>query len=247
MVNTLFPADAPNLPGFDGPLDTVIVKIGKDILDDIPAGDPRWLQGEGARQGIGSSHSMLVLNQLRDKQKAYALYLIFLKDSGLWDKLSGITVRDAHMTTIHFLAELAEKITAAIVMKSLPVSVVFEDTIARAVKNYSTEVSRNLSKQDVFYREVTRVHESFLWLAKICEESSHSSLGPDDVARIIHEGNQITLTVLNEVLQYRQQTFDSFVLNEMSRSMNLEFLPWTAASGPEGIVDALMLQVRIMF
>ncbi|XP_050314136.1 nuclear pore complex protein Nup133 [Anthonomus grandis grandis] len=242
LVNKLFPSDVPTMPSFDSPLDTTVLQIGKELLDDIPAGDPRWTHGRRINSGIGSSHSMLVLQQLRDKQKAYDLYLTFLKESGLRDKLAGVNVRNTETATINILAELAEKIAAAIILKGLPVSYVLDSAMERAVTNYSTQPSDGLSKQDIFFREISRIHEGFLWLAKICEECSHSTLGPDSVAIQIHEGNKVTLAVLTGVLQYRKSTAEIFTLNELSREMKLEYIPWTAAEGPEGLVDALMLQ-----
>ncbi|CAG9768028.1 unnamed protein product [Ceutorhynchus assimilis] len=238
-VNKLFPADSPCLPGFNGPLDTAVIKMAKDILDDIPADDPRWLHSEITNKGLGSSLAMLVLHQLLDKQKAYGLYLKFLKESGLWTQLSGIN----QTNTIYLLAEFGEKIIAAIVLKRLPISALLEDALERAVKTYQAPSdNKDLSRQDIFYREVTRVQEGLTWIAKVCEEASRSSLTPEDVAKTLHEGNQIILKVMKEVIQYRQQNAEAFELNEISRSMHLEYLPWTAASGPGGLVDALMLQ-----
>ncbi|KAH1023482.1 hypothetical protein HUJ04_012680 [Dendroctonus ponderosae] len=242
MVNKLFPTDAPIIPGFDGPLDTVVIKIAKDILDDIPAGDHRWNIEGHSTQGLGSSNSMLVFHQLKNKQRAFALYLKFLQESGLWNKLTGLTIRCGMTTTIQVLGELAEKNTAAIIMKSLPLGVVLEDSIKRAVKNYTKAEKSVLSEQDIFFREVTRIQEGILCCAEVCENACHSAMQPEAVARTLHEGNQIILTVLTETLQYRQQTAESFQLNDVAKSMNLEYLPWTAAGGPEGIVDALMLQ-----
>lgn len=236
--------DVPTLPSFDGPLDVTIVKIAKDILDDIPAGDIRWsTPADGSIKGLGSSNSMLVNQQLIDKQLAYSLFLKFLKESGLWNKLSGLTVRNSHTSTIIFLSELGEKIVAALTLKNAPLSLILENTIAMTVKKYSTKVEGGLSKHDVFYREITRVHEGFLWLTKLCEECSHSTTDPAIISGNIHEANQLILSVLSEVLHYRKQSADVFCLNEISISMDLEYLPWTAAGGPEGIMDVLMLQV----
>ncbi|XP_030748548.1 nuclear pore complex protein Nup133 [Sitophilus oryzae] len=242
VVNKLFPSDIPLVPGFDGPLDTAVVKIGCDILDDIPAGDPRWTHGERSRQGVGSSHSMLVMHQLVDKQKAFTLFLNFLKESGLWDKLAGITVKDNQMTTIHRLAEFAEKNTAAIVMKGLPITYMFETTLGSVVKHYNTETGSNLSNQDIFFREVSRIHEGINCLSKICEDIAHSGSGPMNVSAAIQEANSIILSVLTEVLQYRKQQKVFFNLTDVANSLKLEYLPWTAAAGSEGLADSLMLQ-----
>ncbi|XP_066258897.1 nuclear pore complex protein Nup133 [Euwallacea similis] len=242
VVNKLFPANAPALPAFDSPLDIAVVKIGNDILDDIPTGDPRWTQKGSSGQGIGSSRSMLVIRQLQDKQQAFNLYINFLKESGLWKKLTGLRIRNSHMATIHVLSELAEKIVASIAMKKLPTSTVYEDTLERAVRTYATPTGDGLSNHDIFFREVTRIHEGFSCLSKICEDSSHSAAEPADVIRVVHDGNSIVLAVLSSVLKYRKLSSDIFSLNDISRNMNLQYCPWTVAAGPEGVMDALMLQ-----
>ncbi|KAL1492848.1 hypothetical protein ABEB36_011029 [Hypothenemus hampei] len=248
MVNKLFPSEAPVLPGFDGLLDTIVVAVAKHILDDVPIGDPRWSSDSTHRWGLGSSHSMLVINQLRDKQHAFSLYLKFLKESGLWNKLTGITVRDTGMATIHILAELAEKLTAAIVWKTLPDKMqllIYDEAIQKTVQNYSTEVGDNLSNYDIFFREITRIHESFSAISALCEEDAHSLIETGKLVGRIHDGNAIMLTVLTEVLQYRQHAKETFMLNDASKKMKLEFLPWTIALGSEGVMDALLLQQSV--
>lgn len=54
-------------------------------------------------------------------------------------------------------------------------------------------------------------------------------------------------TVLNEVIQHRNQKSDTFIATEGAIVLNLEYLPWTAANGEEGVADALLLQVFIFF
>lgn len=89
--------------GIDNVLDKVVVIMCKDLLDDIPAGDPRW--NKDASVGIGSSYSMQILHQLEDKQKALSLYLKFLKDSGLWNRLAAYTIRDTPTATVQVLGK----------------------------------------------------------------------------------------------------------------------------------------------
>lgn len=53
--------------------------ISSELLDDIPVGDPRWLNEHG---GLGSSSSMQILHQLEDKKQALNLFLQFLQQIG---------------------------------------------------------------------------------------------------------------------------------------------------------------------
>lgn len=50
-------------------------------------------------------------------------------------------------------------------------------------------------------------------------------------------------TVLNEVIQYRNQNANNFLPSESTKSLDIEYLPWTVANGEEGVADALLQQV----
>lgn len=75
ILNEIFPLEGANVPSVDGIVDKVVVNTCNDLLDDIPAGDPRW--NKDSPYGIGSSYSMQVLYQLEDKQKAISLFVSF--------------------------------------------------------------------------------------------------------------------------------------------------------------------------
>lgn len=93
------------LPGVDAVLDKVVIKTCEDLLDDIPSGDPRWVEND--RQiGLGSSYSMQILHQLQDKQKAQSLFYNFLRGTELWNRLSAYTLRDTPMATVYVLGLL---------------------------------------------------------------------------------------------------------------------------------------------
>ncbi len=76
----------------DSSLDRLVVAMSADLIDDFPASDPRWLvtvPGAEASGGIGSTMSLLILHQLEDKQTALEVYINFLKEVGLWKRVSG--------------------------------------------------------------------------------------------------------------------------------------------------------------
>ncbi|XP_057660912.1 nuclear pore complex protein Nup133 [Diorhabda carinulata] len=240
ILNELFPVDSYTLPSINSTLDKLVIQMSKDLLDDIPAGDPRWTKD--APPGIGSSYSMQVLHQLEDKQKAMSLYFKFLKDSELWNKLSGCIVRNTTMATVHILGECLEKISAAIICKSLPNNILLENAIEKAIINFESEPGNGLTNQDIFYREVSKVHTVIQELSNCCEDSAHSDLSPIEIAQNVHDTNEIILTVINEVIQFRNQSSNNFIPSESTKSLDIEYLPWTAANGDEGLTDTLMQQ-----
>ncbi|XP_072378626.1 nuclear pore complex protein Nup133 [Diabrotica undecimpunctata] len=240
ILSELFPVDSYTLPSINSALDKVVIRMCKELIDDIPAGDPRWTRDNPP--GIGSSYSMQVLHQLEDKQKAISLYLKFIKDSGLWKKLSGCTIRNTAMATVHVLGEYVEKISAAIILKSLPNNLLLENAIEKALDNYETEPCNSLTNQDVFYREVSKVYTVIQELANCCEDAAHSDLSPAQIAQNVHDTNEIILTVINEVIQFRNQNINNFLPSEETKTLELEYVPWTAANGEEGLTDALLQQ-----
>lgn len=67
-------------------LDNIIVQIAKDLAEDKPAADPRW--GEQTSScALGSSMSMQIQQQLKEKNRAYVRFIEFLHASELWEKV----------------------------------------------------------------------------------------------------------------------------------------------------------------
>lgn len=83
-------------------LDKVVVKTCEDLLDDMPARDPRW-EVEENQVALGSSYSMQIVHQLEDKQKALNLYFNFLRETDLWNRLCACTYRDNPLATVYIL------------------------------------------------------------------------------------------------------------------------------------------------
>ncbi|CAH0593985.1 unnamed protein product [Chrysodeixis includens] len=97
IIDELFPAggerDARDERDVDSLLDRSVLRIATEMLDDIPAGDPRWKQRGGGATNIslGSSAALQVAAQLRDKQRAFSLFCDFLRATGLWQRLQLVT------------------------------------------------------------------------------------------------------------------------------------------------------------
>lgn len=82
-------------PGSDtSQLDSSVLQLSINILDDTPATDPRWAESKQAG-GTGGPTSLIVLNQLRDKAAAHQLYINFLQQ-----------VPIENITSTNMLAEL---------------------------------------------------------------------------------------------------------------------------------------------
>lgn len=100
--------------------DNLIIKIAKDLAEDIPAADPRWEeQTTNSRFTLGSSTSMQIGQQLKEKNRAYAHFIDFLQATSLWNKLDTVTDTHPIKATCHMLSDINEKIIAAIALKGI--------------------------------------------------------------------------------------------------------------------------------
>lgn len=70
-------------------LDEMVVAIARDLVEDIPAADPRWEdQVAVSRHALGSSASMQILQQLKEKKLVLNHFVEFLHSTELWTKVS---------------------------------------------------------------------------------------------------------------------------------------------------------------
>jgi nuclear pore complex protein Nup133 len=76
----------------DSTLDRTVVTLAQDLADDTPSADPRW---ENVRQkySIGSSSSMQILQQLREKSLAMSHFIEFLQATKIWDKVIKLIIK----------------------------------------------------------------------------------------------------------------------------------------------------------
>lgn len=241
IVNQMFPPEEEPIIDIDAVLDTTVVKVSQDLVNDIPAGDPRWIEMRVPGASIKSSSSLHILHQLEDKLKALELYLSFLKELKLWTRFSAVTSRGVVMATSCVLGEHAEKLVAAIALKTHQAnhSAVIEEAMKCVV---GERPSGGLTYQDLFFREVTRVHQIIQVLSKKSEDLVHSDRRPQEVASMIAETNTVILALLQEVIKFRQKKAGVFSPNSPCSAGISEYLPWTAAPGKGGLRDALTLQ-----
>ncbi len=231
IVEELFPAvDSPEV--LDSNLDRLVVGLSKDLIDDFPASDPRWVESlpQSGNAGIGSSSSLLVLHQLEDKLTCHQYYLGFLKSVGLWSRLSGITDRGMSVSTAVKLAEHAEKTVAAVTMRTVHLDhqSVMDQAIKTCLHERDVTVSGNLTDQDHFYREISKIDDILPALVGVIRFSIRSDC-PRDLLATITSVTTVTLTIIRECLAARNKRMAEF----QNKEGKYEFLPWTSSKRVE--------------
>lgn len=248
ILSELFPLQEDPVMDIDATLDTLVLKVAKDLIDDYPANDPRWAQHRDLSMTVNAVTSMQIPCQLESKQKALDLFIFFLKEHNLWSRFCAVTCRDTIMSTSHVLGEYAEKIVAALILYSLQnrYPEIIDTIIDQTLTQTKTHVSDELTAHDVFYREVSTVHLFLPTLVENACEVTQSERPLQQVAQYIMQVNAILLAVLYEVVKYRQYNAERFVPAKLSNEKT-EYLPWTAASGKTGLRNCLTTMQNITF
>ncbi|XP_076290954.1 nuclear pore complex protein Nup133 isoform X3 [Lasioglossum baleicum] len=239
ILSQLFPLQEEQIMDIDASLDTLSLKVAQDLIDDYPANDPRWSNHRDLSMTIHAVTSMQIPHQLEGKQRALELYVTFLKEHNLWSRFCAVTHRGIIMSTPHVFAEYAEKIVAALTIYNLqnryPDIV---DTIIEQTLNPESYVSDELTARDIFYREASTVHYFLPILVNNANEVTQSERPLQQVANYTMQVNAIILSVLHEVLKYRQYNAERFAPTR-STNVTTEYLPWTAAVGKHGLRNSL--------
>ncbi|XP_012274831.1 nuclear pore complex protein Nup133 [Orussus abietinus] len=239
ILSELFPVQEEPVMDIDATLDTLVLKVVKDLIDDYPANDPRWANQKDLSVTLTAVASVQIPHQLDGKQKALDLFVSFLKEYSLWSRLCAVSYRGIIMSTPHVLEECAEKIVAALAIYSLQnrYAEIIDTLIEKTITPDST-VSEELTARDIFYREVSKVHLFMSTLVNNACEIAQSERPMHQVAQYILQVNSILLGILHEVVKYRQYNAVRFVPTRCSNCL-AEYLPWTAASGKNGLRQSL--------
>ncbi|XP_076463530.1 nuclear pore complex protein Nup133-like [Babylonia areolata] len=247
MLEDLFPdslMDAP--PGEKGrEVDRLVTSLSSDIIDDYPTADPRW--AEAVRQEGGSTSSLIIAQQLRDKVRAHDFFRSFLKKFGLWDQLTVAPVRDGMMNTKLLLCEHVEKLEAAITLREQdPEPLKTVDTcIRRLLKQRATPVPHTLNPEDVFFREVSKVQDLAAALYDYEQEHLNSGITSRQASQLIIIINGLLQTVVSAALVYRQTKASAYETPADAEGSMPEYIPWTSTSGPSGIRTILSKQITV--
>uniref|UniRef100_UPI00358EE690 nuclear pore complex protein Nup133 n=2 Tax=Myxine glutinosa TaxID=7769 RepID=UPI00358EE690 len=210
-------------------LDLVVARLSEAMVDDFPATDPRWTNSV-PDEGSGFSHSsLLLLHQLKDKLTAHKVYLTFLRDRGILQRLGDTRLHDGRACTARLLCEHAEKLMAAIALKQQherqPELVT--RMIRRVLARRFVSVPENLTPADVFFREVTRIDDIIEVLLE--EEDDVLQRCREDMTectQTVFLVNNIILEMLRKALQYRNQELHMYASN-MQYKANSESISWT--------------------
>ncbi|EZA47610.1 hypothetical protein DMN91_012410 [Ooceraea biroi] len=236
----LFPLQQEPVMDIDATLDTLILRVAKDLIDDYPANDPRWTHLRDESMTVNAVTSMQISHQLEGKQKALDLFIVFLKEYNLWNRFCAVTFRRTIMSTSHVLGEYAEKVIAALTLYNLQnrYAEVMDAVIEQTLEQKEARVSDELTARDVFYREVSTVHLFLTTLVENACEVTQSERPLQQIGQYIMQVNAILLAVLYEVVKYRQYNAERFVPVKFSNETT-EYLPWTAAPGKHGLRNCL--------
>lgn len=244
ILNGIFKDDQPS--EIDGKLDRIVVTIAENMAEDLPAADPRWEADRSDRNGLvslGSSKSMQIIQQLRDKEFCITKFVEFLHGTGLWSRLLAVTEKGNVRSTSYLLSDINEKIVAAIALKCQHQahSKIIDEAIASMLNENQFNVKGNLTNQDVFYTKLTRIQEVFGKLAEIIERLVQDEAPNHQLQNAIIEVNTIILQTLQEVAKFREKHAG---LYKPLKPEMFEYLPWTAASGAGGLRDTLLQLIQ---
>nr|ABL84944.1 Nup133 [Drosophila melanogaster] len=252
LLRNVTAADPSGAPMDAYKLDRIVITIAEDLAEDIPIADPRWEEAladqEMNRHAIGSSRSMQIINQLRDKIIAFQHFITFLHSSLVWDKLNVIPCGSHSLKpTGCILADISEKIVAAMALRSIQTKLpkLIEEAIDATVALWHEEPQGSLTYQDIFYVKLSRFQNVFEALADIADDRiAAQNQTTISVAHFVNEINSIVLDVLGQVFKYRKQHASSFRLSH-EKLPSYENLPWTAMAGSAGVRDTLTRLIDI--
>ncbi|KAM4749954.1 nuclear pore complex protein Nup133 [Anableps anableps] len=246
VTDDLFPADVDGEEGAE--LDSVVVQINLELVDDYPASDPRWAESVLGESAGFPLTSLIILHQLEDKMKAHCCFMDFLLQVGLLDRLSQVTVRSSPMATRLLLCEHAEKLQAAMVLKNHhnKHAELVNRAINIALQRNNTPVPPSLTAADVFFREVSQI--SLLFDCLVEEEERILKENPADSqewADVVLTVNNILKDMLQAAGQYRETKASMYRASE-NAAAEPEYIPWTASGGVGGVRTVLSHQHEII-
>lgn len=155
----------PDSTQVDSDFDRIILTIAQDLAEDVPSADPRWENAIANKFPLGSSTSMQIIQQLREKNVALGHFIEFLHATGLWGRLYAVTEKGKQKSTGHILSDLNEKIVGAITLKCLhnSHSRIIDEAIEMVLKDNNLQAFGSLTNQDLFYIKITKLQGEFYW------------------------------------------------------------------------------------
>uniref|UniRef100_A0A8C5BNS0 Nucleoporin 133 n=1 Tax=Gadus morhua TaxID=8049 RepID=A0A8C5BNS0_GADMO len=208
LVDELFPAEGAGEGEEGAELDEVVTRIDLDLVDDYPASDPRWAESVPEESGGFPLTSLIILHQLEDKMKAHTCFMDFLLQVGLLQRLGQVTLRGGPMATRLLLCEHAEKLQAAMVLKTQhgKHGELVNAAVSGALRKNGAAVPPSLTPADVFFREVSQISLVFECLL----EEEERRLKENPVASVQWAETVLTVNnILKDMLQAAGQYRDT--------------------------------------
>ncbi|KAK3702667.1 hypothetical protein RRG08_042655 [Elysia crispata] len=208
-------------------LDSIVAAVSRDLVDDFPNADPRWAES-GLQNSSSSTVSVIIVQQLKDKQVAHDLFVTFLKNFGLWNQLGCVSsIHGNIMPTSLLLCENMEKLEAAIGLRELHTEYykLIDFCITSVIKARQQPLPDTLLPQDLFYQEVSKVSEIMPVLVTREKELLAADQPSHAVVSLILAVDTILEAMLHLALQYRQVNTDKYA--EDNRFIP-EYIPWSA-------------------
>lgn len=91
-----------------------------------------------------------------------------------------------------FIGDLTEKVVAAITLKDISSDEILERCIEKAIDTRS-DFENELTNQDVFFREITRISRGLQQINAYSEEVANSALNLTEIAETIRKCNELLL------------------------------------------------------
>lgn len=245
IIDELFPDISVTAGNQTTDLDKLVLSLSRQVIDEIPTSDPRWAENVRS-DSVTSTSSLIILQQLKDKQRVHDYIINFLKKLNLWDKLQTIRVGDHVTSTRLLLCQHAELLQAAVVLREMhsEYSSVMDPAIHKLLLSRGDQVPFGMSPHDVFYRQVSCIHDIIEYLLEYQREVMSDNLTPSDIIIIISSVNPIIEGMLHAALQYRQNKASVY---QTGQELNPppEYITWTSESGPSGIRTLLTKQFAL--
>ncbi|XP_065057550.1 nuclear pore complex protein Nup133-like isoform X2 [Rhopilema esculentum] len=228
-------------------INEVVVGIGREIIDAIPASDPRWAQHALQGAGQATTDSVLIMRQLKDKERVFEYFLKFLDDVEIFDKLTICHDENNHCYTKFKLCEQAEKLNAAQALQTINLKedALIQEVIKSVVHQRDIDVmGDHLTDQDIFFREVSKISELFPALVVYEEEALSQFTSMKKQIELISDVNNIIIAALKNSWLYRQSKASFF--HPTSENIEvIEYIPWTATNDAKGIRTVLKKQILL--
>ena len=210
-----------------------VKKVSVELLDGYPPSDPRWSTSNPAFPPT----SVLLLNQLRDKEKIHEEYLNFLSVYDVLDKISSNELIDDVKI---YLCENAEMLRCAITLLELPSHLgdIIDDVINSPYLSAEVDESdEQTNRKDAFFGKVTHIAKFFHALLKFEADELSSIQAIQKQVDIILYISEIVTSCFQSAWQYRQNT--------PHRYTSLVHVPWTCSSAGNRVLLAHQIDLII--